>query len=59
MAQLRLTARYVFPVESPPLPGGVVAIENGRIVSVLEGGYNLTALAESVVAHMQALALEP
>lgn len=29
---------------------------NSRIVSVLEGGYNLTALGESVVAHMQVLA---
>ena len=29
---------------------------NGRIVSVLEGGYNLTALPESVLAHMEALA---
>ena len=28
----------------------------GRIVSVLEGGYNLSALARSVVAHLKALA---
>jgi acetoin utilization deacetylase AcuC-like enzyme len=28
----------------------------GRIVSVLEGGYNLTALGESVAAHMRTLA---
>ncbi len=28
---------------------------NGRIVSVLEGGYNLTALAESVFLHIQEL----
>jgi len=28
---------------------------NGRVVSVLEGGYDLTALAESVRAHLQAL----
>ena len=28
----------------------------GRLVSVLEGGYNLKALAESVVAHVQVLA---
>jgi acetoin utilization deacetylase AcuC-like enzyme len=28
----------------------------GRIVSVLEGGYNLTALGDSVVAHLQVLA---
>jgi acetoin utilization deacetylase AcuC-like enzyme len=29
---------------------------NGRIVSCLEGGYNLSALARSVVAHIKALA---
>lgn len=29
---------------------------NGRIVSCLEGGYNLSALARSVVAHVKALA---
>ncbi len=28
----------------------------GRIVSALEGGYNLTALGDSVVAHLQVLA---
>lgn len=28
---------------------------NGRVVSVLEGGYNLTALASSARAHVQAL----
>ena len=28
---------------------------NGKIVSVLEGGYNLTALAASVEAHINAL----
>jgi acetoin utilization deacetylase AcuC-like enzyme len=28
---------------------------NGRIVSCLEGGYNLNALGESVVAHLEAL----
>ena len=28
----------------------------GRIVSCLEGGYNLSALARSVVAHVKALA---
>jgi acetoin utilization deacetylase AcuC-like enzyme len=27
----------------------------GRVVSVLEGGYNLKALGESVVAHMEAM----
>jgi acetoin utilization deacetylase AcuC-like enzyme len=29
---------------------------NGRIVSALEGGYNLSALARSVVAHVRTLA---
>jgi acetoin utilization deacetylase AcuC-like enzyme len=28
----------------------------GRIVSSLEGGYNLSALARSVVAHLRVLA---
>ncbi|RJG23043.1 histone deacetylase family protein, partial [Massilia cavernae] len=28
----------------------------GRIVSCLEGGYNLSALARSAVAHIKALA---
>jgi acetoin utilization deacetylase AcuC-like enzyme len=28
---------------------------NGRIISLLEGGYALPALASSVVAHLQAL----
>jgi acetoin utilization deacetylase AcuC-like enzyme len=28
----------------------------GRIVSCLEGGYNLSALGRSVVAHVKALA---
>jgi len=29
---------------------------HGRIVSILEGGYNLSALARSAVAHIKALA---
>ena len=29
---------------------------DGRIVSCLEGGYNLSALARSVVAHLKELA---
>jgi acetoin utilization deacetylase AcuC-like enzyme len=33
----------------------VGALAHGRIVSVLEGGYNLDALAESVTAHVRAL----
>jgi acetoin utilization deacetylase AcuC-like enzyme len=31
------------------------ASANGRVVSMLEGGYNLAALARSAVAHVQAL----
>jgi acetoin utilization deacetylase AcuC-like enzyme len=31
---------------------------NSRVVSLLEGGYDLHALAESVVAHVQELATE-
>jgi acetoin utilization deacetylase AcuC-like enzyme len=29
---------------------------NGRIVSTLEGGYNLSALGRSVAAHLKVLA---
>jgi acetoin utilization deacetylase AcuC-like enzyme len=36
--------------------GWATASANGRIVSCLEGGYNLTALADSVHAHVRALA---
>ena len=31
---ISLTARWVFPVSSPPLPGGVVTIDGERIVAV-------------------------
>jgi cytosine/adenosine deaminase-related metal-dependent hydrolase len=33
-SELTLTARYVFPVESPPIAGGLVTIKNGRIARV-------------------------
>jgi acetoin utilization deacetylase AcuC-like enzyme len=33
----------------------VKPVANGRIVSLLEGGYNLKSLAESAVAHVRAL----
>ena len=33
----------------------VLPIADGRIVSLLEGGYNLDALGASAVAHFQAL----
>ncbi len=29
-----LTARYLFPVEGPPIPGGLLTIREGRIVSI-------------------------
>ena len=32
------------------------AYAQGRIVSMLEGGYNLSALGRSAVAHVKALA---
>jgi aminodeoxyfutalosine deaminase len=31
---ISLTARWVFPVSAPPLPGGVVTIDGGRIAAV-------------------------
>ncbi|HET8760644.1 MAG TPA: histone deacetylase [Nitrospiria bacterium] len=36
--------------------GWAAASANGRIVSCLEGGYNLTALADSATTHVRALA---
>ncbi len=33
-----------------------IAMRKGRIVSCLEGGYNLGALARSVAAHLRVLA---
>ena len=35
---------------------GAKRYANGRIVSCLEGGYNLSALGRSVVAHLRVLA---
>jgi acetoin utilization deacetylase AcuC-like enzyme len=32
---------------------------DGRVVSLLEGGYNVVALSQSVAAHLQALGAEP
>src|SRR6185295_2004107 len=33
-----ITARYVFPVDVPPLPGGVIRIQNNKIAGVLPHG---------------------
>jgi len=33
--RIALKARYVFPVTSPPVPDGVVTIQDGRIVTVV------------------------
>ena len=54
LAQMRLQADdYAW------LTGELVALARqhcgGRIVSTLEGGYDLAALAESVIAHLRAL----
>ena len=38
------------------LPGGEQGFNMGRVVSVLEGGYDPAALARSVVAHLDAMA---
>jgi len=37
------------------IKGAADAHAQGRIVSVLEGGYNISALARSVEAHLQAM----
>jgi cytosine/adenosine deaminase-related metal-dependent hydrolase len=37
-----LTARWVFPATAPPVPGGIVTIRGGRIVSIATAG-NRTA----------------
>ena len=31
-----LQARYLFPIDCPPIPDGVITIENGRITAVGE-----------------------
>ena len=38
-----------------PLPAVAADHAKGRVVSVLEGGYDLGALAESVSTHVQTL----
>jgi cytosine/adenosine deaminase-related metal-dependent hydrolase len=37
-SNLTLTARYIFPVEGPPIANGLLAIEGGRIASVAPAG---------------------
>ena len=37
------------------LTRAVMGINNGRVVSVLEGGYNLEGLASAAAAHVAAL----
>ncbi len=54
MAEFRLTERdYAWVTEE--IKAIADAYANGRIVSVLEGGYALSALGRSVVAHITAL----
>src|SRR4051794_38083737 len=36
-SSLTLTARYVFPVEGPPIPNGRITIKGGRIAEVGAG----------------------
>jgi acetoin utilization deacetylase AcuC-like enzyme len=54
LAELRLTeADYVWATEE--LLSVAREFASGRLVSALEGGYNLTALARSAAAHVKAL----
>jgi acetoin utilization deacetylase AcuC-like enzyme len=46
-------ADYVWATEQ--LAGNARRHANGRVVSMLEGGYNLTALARSVAVHVKTL----
>ena len=55
MAMLRLTeADYAWVTQR--IRGIAEGHAQGRIVSMLEGGYALSALGRSVVAHVNALA---
>jgi acetoin utilization deacetylase AcuC-like enzyme len=55
LGQMRLVeADYVWLTEQ--ILGVAKRFSHGRIVSCLEGGYNLSALARSVVAHVRTLA---
>jgi acetoin utilization deacetylase AcuC-like enzyme len=54
MAMLRLVdADYAWVTQEIKVVADKYA--EGRIVSVLEGGYNLSALARGVVAHIKVL----
>jgi acetoin utilization deacetylase AcuC-like enzyme len=55
LGQMRLTeADYVWLTQK--IQAVADRFANGRIVSCLEGGYNLSALGRSVVAHLRTLA---
>ena len=54
LADLRLTEDD-FAWATGELTKAASSLCGGRLVSVLEGGYNLKALADSVVAHVQTL----
>jgi acetoin utilization deacetylase AcuC-like enzyme len=56
LAQLRLTETD-FTWITEELCALAVRHAEGRVVSVLEGGYDLDALGASVAAHVQALML--
>jgi acetoin utilization deacetylase AcuC-like enzyme len=57
LAQINLTTEDFFWV-TQGLCAAVKDSTQGRTVSVLEGGYNLNALTESVAAHLDALTKE-
>jgi acetoin utilization deacetylase AcuC-like enzyme len=56
LAQLRLTEAD-FAWITAELCAVAARHASGRVVSVLEGGYDLDALSSSVAAHVQALML--
>ena len=52
---IRISADWILPIADVPIGGGAVTLDEGRIVSVLEGGYELHALGRSVAAHLKVL----
>jgi cytosine/adenosine deaminase-related metal-dependent hydrolase len=52
---ISLTARWIFPVSSPPLPGGVVVIDGERIVAVEPHGSRTADVDLGDVAVMPGL----
>src|SRR5262245_49901681 len=56
MSAWSMTARYVFPVDGPPLPGGVVVVDGGRLVAVEPCGMRKSDVDLGNVAILPGLA---